>query len=311
VRAYASRNQADNTTEMVAVNWNASSTPVSFNITGLTSTGAPPTDTLPALSISSVEIADDGVATAWSYGDVQHRAGQGPGPLPPGATASTDAGLPLLSNACSGDASFICPKIAPSSPLITTLGTTTTGGLTFGSPPDHWTSYTYGSKGQHAPAISPTPDGTGITIASSFVAPVTQNWMGVGLSFDGSSCLDGSAFTGVQFDFSGELGDCTLALAANFSANATTTDAPGRGSCPYNQYLACYPPTTMVTPPSPMDAGETGPTTFKVPFTSLGGGSPTPRLDPATILSLQWQLNARSGGPGCTARFTVANVAFY
>lgn len=314
VRAYASRNQADNATEMVVVNWNTSSTLVSFRIAeteGSTVAGISPSYSLPALSVSAIEIPDDGAATAWSYGDVQHRAGQGPALLPPGATISTDAGLPLLTNACSADASLICPKIPPSSPLITTLGMATTSGLTFGSPPYHWTSYTYGSTGQSAPTIALTPDGTGIAIAGSFVPPITQNWMGAGLAFDGSSCLDGSAYTGVQFDFMGELGDCTLALGASFSADATATDDPGRGSCPFNQNSLCYPPMAVVTPPSPIDAGETGPTTFKVPFASFGGGSPTPRMDPSTILTVQWQLNARSGGPGCTANFTVANVALY
>jgi hypothetical protein len=52
-------------------------------------------------------------------------------------------------------------------------------------------------------------------------------------------------------------------------------------------------------------------TTLKVPFASMGSGSPTPKVDPSTILTVQWQLNARSGGPGCSADFTVENVAFY
>ncbi|HEX7507621.1 MAG TPA: hypothetical protein VF550_12660, partial [Polyangia bacterium] len=311
VRAYASRNQADNATEMVVVNWNTSSTPLSFHITGLTSIGTPPTYTLPALSISAVEIADDGVATAWSYGDVQHRAGQGPALLSPGATASTDAGLPLLTYSCSADASFNCPKIVPSSPPITTLGTTTADGLAFGSPPYYWTSYTYGSNGQSAPTATVTPDGKGIAMAGGFVAPVGQNWMGAGLRFGGSSCLDGSTYTGVQFDFAGDLGDCTLAFGANFSGDSTATDTPGRSSCPFNQSSLCYAPMMVVTPPSAPDAGEAGPTTFQVPFASLGGGSPTSRMDSSSLLAVQWQLNARSGGPGCTASFTVANVAFY
>jgi len=311
VRAYASRNQADNATEIVVVNWNTSSTPVRFDIKGTTTTGTSPAYTLPALSISAVEILDVGVATAWSYGDVQHRAGQGPALLSPGATASTDAGLPLLTNACNADASFTCPKIVPSSPLITTLGMATATGLAFGSPPYHWTSYTYGSNGQSAPTAAVTPDGNGIAIAGRFVAPVGQNWMGAGLLFDGSSCLDGSTYTGVQFDFAGDLGDCTLAFGANFSGDSTATDTPGRGSCPYNQNSLCYPPMMVVTPPSAPDGGGAVNTTFKVPFTSLSGGSPTPRMDPASLLTVQWQLNARSGGPGCTASFTVANVALY
>ncbi len=67
----------------------------------------------------------------------------------------------------------------------------------------------------------------------------------------------------------------------------------------------------VVTPPSGATAEDAGVTTFKVPFTSFTGGSPNSALDPTTIVTVQWQLNALSGGPGCSADFTVANVAFY
>jgi len=67
----------------------------------------------------------------------------------------------------------------------------------------------------------------------------------------------------------------------------------------------------VVSPPAALDAGAGGPATLKVPFASMGSGSPTTMFDPSTILTVQWQLNARSGGPGCSATFTVENVAFY
>ena len=133
--------------------------------------------------------------------------------------------------------------------------------------------------------------------------------MGSGLFFNGTSCIDGSTYTGVKFDFSGDLGGCTLAVGANFSGDSTSTDAPGRGSCPFSQDSNCYPPMAVVSPPATLDAG--GPVTLKVPFASMGSGSPTAMVDSSTILTVQWQLGARSGGPGCSAKFTVENVAFY
>jgi hypothetical protein len=156
-----------------------------------------------------------------------------------------------------------------------------------------------------------TPDGNGIAIAGTFVPPVSQNWMGAGLYFNGSSCIDASNYTGVKFDFSGDLGDCTLAVGANFSGDATATDSPKRGSCPFVGNSNCYPPMVVVSPPAPLDAGAGGPATLKVPFALMGSGSPTAKVDPSTILTVQWQLSARSGGPGCSASFTVENVAFY
>ena len=67
----------------------------------------------------------------------------------------------------------------------------------------------------------------------------------------------------------------------------------------------------VVSPLTAFDAGAGGSATLKVPFASMGNGSPTAKVDPSTILTVQWQLGARSGGPGCSATFTVENVAFY
>ncbi len=311
VRAYASRNQADDTTLLIIVNWSTLSAPLAVQVTGLSAAPAPALYTVPGLSISAVEIADNGATTAWTYSDEQHRVGQGPVPLAAGASTARDGGLPQLTNACSADAAFVCPKVVLSSASITTAVATSGDTLLFGTPPYQWQSYTYGSNGQTAPTIGLTPDGNGIVIAGAFVPPISQNWMGTGLYFNGASCIDGSTYTGVSFDFSGTLGDCTLAVGANFSGDSTSTDAPGRGSCPFASDSNCYPPMVVVTPPSALDGGPTGTTTFKVPFALMGSGSPTPKIDPSTIITVQWQLGARSGGPGCSASFTVENVAFY
>ena len=263
---------------------------------------------MPALSVTAIDVPDNGAATAWTYSDAQHHAGQGLVALSSGATAAIDAGPPQLTNACSSDASFVCSSVTLASPAITTLGKTSGNILTFGSAPYGWGSYTYGSTGQTAPTATLTPDGNGIQIVGGFVPPVTDTWMGVGLYFSSSSCIDGSAYTGVKFDFSGDLGGCALAVGVDFSGDATSTDDPGRGSCPFTSDSVCYPPQAIVNTSAASDAG---PLTIKVPFASLGGGSPKPTLDPTTIITVQWQLNAQSGGSGCTANFTVENAAFY
>jgi hypothetical protein len=307
IRTYASRNQAGNATDLIVINWNTSSAPLSFDITGLTTTPNSATYTLPALSVSAVEIPDTGSPKAWTYGDAQHQTNVGPVTLDAGATAAVDAGPPQLSNACSNDASVVCSKLTLPSPAITTLGTSSGSSMTFGSAPYSWISYAYAASGQTPPTATVTPDGSGIHIVGGFVPPVTANWVGVGIYFVGSSCIDGSGYTGVKFDFSGNLDGCALAFGSNFSGDASQQDDPARGACAFSNSI-CYPPQFVVSTPSESDAG---PTTIKVPFTSLGGGNPIPTFDKTSIITVQWQLNGLSGGSGCSADFTVENVAFY
>ena len=111
-------------------------------------------------------------------------------------------------------------------------------------------------------------------------------------------------YTGVQFDFAGDLGGCALAFGASFSGDTTSADAPGRGSCPGTD-STCYGPLAPVVPGTA--------TTIKVPFSALTAGSPIAKLDPATLVDVEWQLSAPTGADGgsCAANFTVTNVAFY
>ncbi len=231
-------------------------------------------------------------------------------------------GPPAVSDAGSGgaagktvgascaDAAVICPQLVPSSPAITTLGVSGTADVTFGAGATKWQSYHYAAPGQVAPTVALTPDGDGLQIAGGFSPPVSGNWEGAGLFLDGTSCIDGSKYTGVQFDFAGDLGGCALAFGASFSGDASRTDVPGRGACPGTS-STCYGPLAPVVPGAPPDGSAV--TTIKVPFSALTGGSPISKLDPATILDVEWQLSAPTGADGgsCSANFTVKNVGFY
>jgi hypothetical protein len=323
VSAHASRNQADDATEVIAVNWNPASEPLSFQVTGLASAPDATTFVLPATSITAVEIPDQGAASAWSYGEAERAAATGPQALAAGSTPMTDAGGSegnsdggagrVAAASCNGQGSTVCPKVTPPSTTITASGTSSAAVLGFGSDSYHWESYTYAGAGQATPTATLTPDGNGITFAGAFVAPITETWQGVGLWFDGASCIDASAYTGVKFDFSGDVGACSLAFGANFSGDQSTTDDPMRGNCPGSDSV-CYPPMSTlntVVAAGAAGAGDTGSTTISVPFTALGGGSPNAKLDPSTLVTVQWQLNAPNSGAGCSAAFTVENVAFY
>ena len=147
-----------------------------------------------------------------------------------------------------------------------------------------------------------TADGDGLQISGGFVSPVESNtnYMGVGLFFDGTSCIDASAYTGVSFDFSGDLGGCSLAFGASFFGDLSNANG-ARGGCSGS---TCYGPLAPVVPAT---------TTVMVPFSSLSGGMPIGTLDPTTIVDVEWQLAGPIGvdGGGCAASFTIENVSFY
>ncbi len=81
VHAYASRNQADDRTQIVVVNWNSVPAILTFRVDGLVTAPTPPTFVLPALAVGAIEIPDKGTASALVYGETQHQANLPPQPL--------------------------------------------------------------------------------------------------------------------------------------------------------------------------------------------------------------------------------------
>ena len=83
VHAYASRNAANDTTQVVVVNWNHAPANLTFTIAGLPTAPASSTLTFPSLSFGAIEIPDSGSATAVVYTESEHTAD-----LPPQVLAS-------------------------------------------------------------------------------------------------------------------------------------------------------------------------------------------------------------------------------
>lgn len=304
VHAYATRNAADDSTQIIAVNFGTAAVPLAVEVQDLASAPPPAPFTLPGLSVTALEIPDRGSPSATTYGETEHRAGSGPASLPPGLTAPVDLGAPVLDVPCS-EMSASCPSATLPSATVTTSGMTTTDGLVFGSAPYRWVSYTYTVAGQSAPTLELGDDGASFSASGTFTPPLDNGtWQGVGFYLDSDHCADVSAYTGIRFDLSGDLGDCTLSFGASFSGDATATDNPGRGSCA-GTGSQCYPPLASVGAPS-----ASTPTTVSVPFDSLTGGAPVAGFDPSTLITIEWQLNAPANG-ACAASFTVANVEFY
>jgi hypothetical protein len=311
VSAYASRDAADDATEIIVVNWNEAAAPLAFSVTGLPSAPAPATFALPADSIAAVEIPDHGVPAVWTYGEAQRARGAGPETLSAGPppTVGVDAGGAgggggkVPGTNCGSGPPLVCPKVVLPTPAITTAGGADAGTLTFGAGSDAWQSFSYAAPGQNVPTAALAPDGKGLQIIGGFAPPLDGNWEGVGLLFQGASCIDASAYTGVQFDFTGDLGSCKLSVGVSFSADLSHADDPDRGACSGTD-SNCYGPFASVVPSA---------TTIKVPFSAMSAGSPQSAPDTTTIFDVIWQLSAPTGADGgsCAANFTVENVSFY
>jgi hypothetical protein len=213
----------------------------------------------------------------------------------------TDSGT----NAESGPA--MCSSAPPSSPTIigSTFSVSDSGAtqITWGTGTDQWNTYTYQSTGQPTPMLSATASG-GLNVVASLVVPDGSGavYAGAGVAFAASTCIDASAYSGVEFTLSGSLGGCQVAFGINFAEDTTPANDANRGKCTATN---CYGPSYSIT--------SVG--TMIVPFTALSGGMPMGTVDPSQLTSIQWQFalpSAQSGdgGGGCSANFTVSDVSF-
>jgi hypothetical protein len=93
VSVHASRNRADDGTQIIVINWNSGPAALELLVTGLAG-AMTRTVTLvaPSVSIAAVEIADNGAAGAWTYGEPQYRSGSGPQSLHTLSTSSSGRG---------------------------------------------------------------------------------------------------------------------------------------------------------------------------------------------------------------------------
>jgi hypothetical protein len=304
VHAYATRDDAGGATSVIAINFSTSSVPLAVEVTDLDHGPAPAAFTLPALSITAIDLPDRDPARATTYGEAERQAGSGPVALAAGSSDPVDAGPPVLDNECSSVART-CPTTTLPGAAITTNGTTDADRLVFGKDPFRWRSFTFAATGQAEPVGTVASDGNGLSIAGGFVPPLTDgNWEGLGLYLDNDHCADVSSYTGVRFDLSGDLGGCTLSFGAAFSGDLSTIDDAVRGTCAGSDDV-CYPPLAPVSAPAAKKTAS-----VEVPFSTLANGNPIPSFDATTLVTVTWQLSAPPSG-ACSANFTLENVAFY
>jgi hypothetical protein len=208
------------------------------------------------------------------------------------------------------DAAITCPAVTVTNPVVTAMGTSSGTTLMFGSGTDEWGAYTYAATNQAPPVIGLTADAAGIGISGALAGPANpgQNYVGAGLYYYSTGCLDASSYTGISFDFSGDLGGCSLVFAVAFSADENIAYDAARGTCTAGS-SGCIGPFTDVT--GAALAATPATPTLRVPFSSLSGGMPIATCDPSTLITMEWQLEAGADGGGCSAQLSIENVSFF
>jgi hypothetical protein len=123
-----------------------------------------------------------------------------------------------------------------------------------------------------------------------------NDWFGVDMYLGNPSCVDASAYTGIQFTVTGELSTCRLALEA---VTAEDNQIAFGGAC--SQEI-CFGPFS----------GPLGTGTSVVRFVDMTGGVPVASVDTTALQGIQWALNAPSDGvtDPCLADFTITDISF-
>jgi hypothetical protein len=176
--------------------------------------------------------------------------------------------------------------------------------------------FTYGDT--PAPTFSIT--GGMLTVMDTVQIDAKNHYQGVGIYFNGNAagtdCLDGHAYTGVQFDISGSLmgANCTMQFSINDSEHGDSSVLKADGT-PNDPKAAgpkgSYSPQLAITSAQLTTASQT----IKVPFTGTSGGSPSAPVDPTKLTGVQWQMTvplaADGGATECVWNINLANVKFY
>jgi hypothetical protein len=184
-------------------------------------------------------------------------------------------------------------------------------------------SYSYPGVGRGTDSIANPGAGTYCTTLgsqNSFVATATP---GAGLVLSGTvatfsgvglflyHCIDASAFQGIEFTISGDVGNEAVDAGPPNQMIFSVSMLPdlgvqsgGQGTCTLGS--SCGAPSYSFTIPAQ-------PATIKVPFGMLTGGAPIFVLSASQIAGIQWALPwpCTSAPSVYTTQITISNVAFY
>ena len=136
------------------------------------------------------------------------------------------------------------------------------------------------------------------------VAVASGSYAGGGLAFE--SCLDASAFTGIQFSIAvsgGSLTGCSYEFQLQtFEQRPTSQNPPG--ACD-QLTTSCYSFPAARNLPAP-STDPANPTLVQIPFSSFTN---VMMPAPPQLVGLQWQISSSSGA--CTVELRIDDVDFY
>ncbi|MBN2195696.1 MAG: hypothetical protein JW751_22940 [Polyangiaceae bacterium] len=142
-----------------------------------------------------------------------------------------------------------------------------------------------------------------------------ESYAGFGMWF--GPCSDASAWSGVTFTMTGDLGETALQLQLQESKNYP--QASDKGECQFQSDETKWEECTNNASPPNSDIGqglilpEDG-SALAIPWASFTGGTNEP-LDSSELLGMQWQFNCGTDGAGpddaCVVNVNMDDVMFY
>jgi hypothetical protein len=152
-----------------------------------------------------------------------------------------------------------------------------------------------------------TTSGGSLHVTVNTPATSVPQYLGVVVGPWKTTCVDASAFTGVQFSISGSFSGCTMKYLANDDAHQDEMSGAPRASGPAGSYA----PTIVIAANQVTSTAQV----LKMPFDRQSGGNPSTPIDQARIILLAWQFEldaSASGTPtSCIADVTIDGVRFY
>ncbi len=137
-------------------------------------------------------------------------------------------------------------------------------------------------------------------------ATSVPQYLGVVLQ-TGPSCMDATAFHGVQFSISGSFSGCSMQFYANDDAHQDDTTGAPHASGP----AGSYPPQAPLTSQQVTSTAQI----LQMPFSDQVGGNPPTPIDRARLIMVAWQftVDATTGTApsSCVADLVIDDVRFY
>lgn len=151
-----------------------------------------------------------------------------------------------------------------------------------------------------AAALTISVEGGELHLSATLAA--AMDYTGIVLWF--APCVNASAFAGLTFPVSGELGGASMLVKPQTSPDYPVDVANAKGKCEYpredGKFTACVQPTATFT--------ELGESPFALSWDEFVGGRPLATPDPAQLLGFELQFQCQAMGGSCALDIRVGDI---